>query len=125
MVTTKFQSLFTMSQSDVDYGRIISGILVSVVLYRSCVVIYRLFLSPLAKFPGPKLAAATSLYEAFFDLYQSNFPDVLAKLHDEYGKHTNVLVCQSSVTLIMALEVPLFASIPRSFRYTSYWSPFF
>lgn len=57
-------------------------------VYRAFMVIYRLFFSPLAKFPGPKLAAATSWYEAFFDLRSSNFPEVLSRLHDKYGKST-------------------------------------
>ncbi|KAI1770583.1 cytochrome P450 [Hypoxylon cercidicola] len=74
-----------MSQPVVDLRLIISGFIIFTVLYWSCVVVHRVFLSSLAKFPGPKLAAATSWYEAFFDLHSANFPAVLEKLHDKYG----------------------------------------
>lgn len=56
------------------------------VLYNAVVVTYRLYFSPLARFPGPRLAAATSWYETFFDLWNNNFPEVLGKMHEKYGR---------------------------------------
>lgn len=46
---------------------------------------YRLYLHPLAKFPGPKLAAATFLYEFHFNR-QGTFIWQLEKLHEQYGE---------------------------------------
>ena len=37
-------------------------------LYFAVLVLYRILLSPIAKFPGPKLAAATYLYEGYYDV---------------------------------------------------------
>ena len=56
-------------------------------LYTLCLVIYRLYFSPLAKFPGPKLAAATRWYEFYYDVVQRNrFSWQIQKMHDQYGK---------------------------------------
>ena len=49
-------------------------------------VVYRLFLSPLAKLPGPKLAALTSWYEFYFDVIQpGKFVWKIKDLHEQYG----------------------------------------
>lgn len=39
-----------------------------VVVYRVGLIIYRLTLHPLAKFPGPRMAAASSLYQMYYDV---------------------------------------------------------
>lgn len=46
------------------------GVLVAVHLfYGTCLVIYRLFFSPIAHFPGPRLAAATQWVEIWYDVF--------------------------------------------------------
>ncbi|KAK2028120.1 cytochrome P450 [Colletotrichum zoysiae] len=62
--------------------------LVLLLNYFIWVGIYRLYLSPIAKFPGPKLAALTGLYEAYYDLVPrggGQFPLAIKRMHDVYG----------------------------------------
>ena len=54
-------------------------------------IVYRLTLHPLATFPGPKLAAVTSMYGAFYDLSftSSSYVKELPALHAKYGQYTH------------------------------------
>ncbi|KAH9900134.1 cytochrome P450 [Xylariomycetidae sp. FL2044] len=48
--------------------------------------VYRLYLSPLAKFPGPKLAALTSYYAAYYDLIRGGqYIWAVEEMHRKYG----------------------------------------
>jgi hypothetical protein len=48
--------------------------------------IYRLYLSPVAKFPGPKLAAVTFWYEFYFDVIKhGGYVYEIERMHDKYG----------------------------------------
>lgn len=56
-------------------------------LYSFYVVIWRLYFSPIAHFPGPKLAAATFLYEIYYELWKGGkYVFKKAELHEKYGK---------------------------------------
>ncbi|KAL8674586.1 MAG: hypothetical protein Q9168_001029 [Polycauliona sp. 1 TL-2023] len=47
---------------------------------------YRLFFSPLAKFPGPKLTASTYWVEFYYDLIKGGrFQREIARMHEKYG----------------------------------------
>lgn len=68
------------------YGFINLAIAASAVL--AVRALYRLSFHPLAKFPGPKLAAVTSLYGAYLDIIKGGddcYIKLLPKLHDQYG----------------------------------------
>lgn len=58
---------------------------VSVVLWLLQVV-YRLFAHPLASFPGPKIAAATFLYEFYYDVIKGGmYIWEIERMHEQYG----------------------------------------
>ncbi|OTA99611.1 hypothetical protein M426DRAFT_76271 [Hypoxylon sp. CI-4A] len=62
------------------------SIVAAIVLYYVTLALYRLYLHPLAGFPGAKLAAVTRLYEGYYDLYQSGqYTFKIADLHKQYG----------------------------------------
>lgn len=49
-------------------------------------VIYRLYFHPLSKFPGPKLAAVTHLYEFYFNIIRDGmFIWEIERMHQQYG----------------------------------------
>jgi len=43
--------------------------LISIAFYTVWSIVYRLYLGPLAKFPGPKLAALTQWVESYYELF--------------------------------------------------------
>jgi hypothetical protein len=48
--------------------------------------VYRLYFSPLAKFPGPKLAALTLWYEFYYDVVKKGrYTWKIGELHKKYG----------------------------------------
>ena len=55
---------------------------------RACViVIWRLYFHPLAKFPGPKLAAASRLYEFWYQgIREFEFQTQVKAMHKSYGE---------------------------------------
>ncbi|KAI1495963.1 cytochrome P450 [Biscogniauxia marginata] len=58
----------------------------TVAIYFATLAFYRLFLHPLSRFPGPKLAAVSRWYEAYYDVVQNGqYTFKIAELHRRYG----------------------------------------
>lgn len=69
------------------YEHLLFPSLILLVLSWTTVVVYRLYFHPLAKFPGPKIAAATQLYEEYYDaLKGGQYMFKIAELHRKYGE---------------------------------------
>jgi hypothetical protein len=65
------------------------------IVYLANLVVYRLYFSPLAQFPGPKLAGLTKWYEFYYDvILQGKFTFQIQKLHKKYGaeKRTSLML---------------------------------
>jgi hypothetical protein len=55
-------------------------------VYLLTLAFYRLYLHPLAKFPGPKIAAVSRYYEAYHDIIRGGqYTFEIAKMHKKYG----------------------------------------
>ncbi|KAH8746125.1 cytochrome P450 [Hyaloscypha sp. PMI_1271] len=56
------------------------------IIYNFVLIIYRLYFSPIAHFPGPKLAAATWWYQFYYDVIRAGtYMFKMKELHDIYG----------------------------------------
>ncbi|KAF2642280.1 cytochrome P450 [Massarina eburnea CBS 473.64] len=57
------------------------------ITYRVSIALYNISpLHPLYRFPGPKIAGATYLYEAYYDWWQlGRYGKVIARMHKKYG----------------------------------------
>ena len=73
--------------SDVRFSDLAIGIVFVLFFYGIALTVYRLYFSPLAGFPGPKLAAATEWYEFYYQLVRDGqWGNKVGKLHEKYGK---------------------------------------
>lgn len=87
VVATRTTSVHTIM--DVVQTVLTHPVWTAVVAYSAYTVglaIYRLYLSPLARFPGPRLAAATGWYEFYYDaICHGKYTFEIGRMHQEYG----------------------------------------
>ena len=76
--------------------------LVAVVSFIILRIVYRLFFHPLARFPGPKLAAATSLWNVYYDIGKDGLVKRLPEIHRHYG--SPIVRIQPNEVHVMDLE---------------------
>lgn len=58
-----------------------------ILLYILGGAIHRLYLSPIAGFPGPKLAALTYWYETYYDIFRKGkYVFEIEDMHRKYGE---------------------------------------
>ncbi|KAL6240925.1 hypothetical protein RBB50_012184 [Rhinocladiella similis] len=70
----------------VSIAHVCYTVLFTWIIYLVAGATYRLYFHPLAKFPGPKLAALTGWYEFYHDIvHKGQFIWKLQELHDKYG----------------------------------------
>ena len=69
-----------------NISTLLTGAFAAFTLFILAKYVYRVTFHPLATFPGPRLAALTSLYGAFYDLHPDrSYCKQLPALHDKYG----------------------------------------
>ena len=63
------------------------------VLFLVCKAIYNLYLHPLARFPGPRLAASTKIYEFYYDIVKGGqFFYGIQRIYAVYGESWSLLL---------------------------------
>jgi hypothetical protein len=66
---------------------LLSAVLASFIAYAVYTVIYNVYFHPLAKFPGPPLAATSTYWKAYVEcIANRSFCHELVDLHAQYGK---------------------------------------
>ncbi|KAF2115780.1 putative P450 monooxygenase [Lophiotrema nucula] len=77
---------FLAQMASFPVGSALVQSLILYTLYGIGLALYRIWFSPLSKFPGPKLAAATLWYEFYFDVIKrGRFAWEIKRLHEVYG----------------------------------------
>lgn len=75
------------------------GSLVLFIAFRAIVVLYRLCFHPLCSVPGPRLAAASSLYIRYYEVFGGGgLTHFLSDIHEVYSTFTllSLSVCTSN-----------------------------
>ena len=73
-----------------DLGIVAIGKLLAVffLIYLATLTVYRLYFSPIARFPGSKLTAICGWYETYYQLVKNGggqFTFKIAEWHEQYG----------------------------------------
>lgn len=76
----------------------IAILLLAIAAYAAGLLFFRAFLHPLARVPGPRLAAVTGWYEFYYDcLKHGQYAFRVQELHKQYGKSNAMAVCDAFI----------------------------
>jgi hypothetical protein len=76
----------TLSDFSTPSSTVVLAAVLTAVLYTIYRIIYRLRFSPIAKFPGPKLAALTFWYEFYYDVVKrGRYTWEMKRMHEKYS----------------------------------------
>ncbi|KAI1411477.1 cytochrome P450 [Hypoxylon sp. FL1857] len=85
-IVLRLCKIFLQPHADMEFNISWRLLGVVVITYYGTLVFYRLFLHPLAHYPGPRLAAISRWYEAYYDvILNGKYTLKIAELHNEYG----------------------------------------
>ncbi|KAJ5570099.1 Cytochrome P450 [Penicillium hispanicum] len=106
---------------DVFNAQTLATIVLGFFAVRIGIILYRLYFHPLSHFPGPKLAAATTLYRAYYQMIRDG--DHVAqwtRLHEKYGSRNPSTFSHSQANDVKALlsESPRTLYCPDKFQST-------
>lgn len=86
--------------TSISYGVGLSYFAVLLLLRLVYLIYWRLFLSPLARFPGSRLAAATGWYEFYYDFFhKGKYIFEIERMHGIYGKFPSQIRYQYSLSM--------------------------
>ncbi|KAF2834346.1 cytochrome P450 [Patellaria atrata CBS 101060] len=86
MATITNSSAGILSVQPISYKVIFAAVVTIYALYLFGLGIYRVYFDALSHYPGPKLAALTTWYQAYYDLYyHGQWFKKLGQLHEQYG----------------------------------------
>lgn len=88
--------------SGLPWSRIL---VLSAIVYTAALVFYRIYLSPLAAFPGPFLAKATHWYEFYHNFVRTGkYYEEIKKMHEKYGAYRLTLISAKKRDLVRLTE---------------------
>lgn len=74
----------------------------SAVAYNIVMIIYRLHFHKLSRFPGPRLAAATGLYEIYFSVWGPGiFEHEIDNMHRKFGMPSGIYIKKNPLNLTL------------------------
>ena len=83
VIAFDYLSPWTLAHKWISFTAVLA---LTILVYGSLLSLYRLFISKLSAFPGPKVAAATYWYEFYYEWWCSGkYIFEIEKMHKKYG----------------------------------------